>query len=93
MIRDIPTLQEHLLKQYIAKLPGKCMTEPAIERFLVAAKDPKFFPNSQDVVQEVVSTIVHSGRMTDDAVPVIIFRGRRSINLSNSRLSGMKLCC
>lgn len=88
MSRDVPTLHEFLLKQYIAKFPAKCMTEKAVGRFMKAVRDPNCFRGHSDIVQEVLDSIIVSGRMTDDACAVSIFHNRSSVNLSNSRISG-----
>lgn len=88
MIRDIPTFHEFILKQYIAKVPAKCMSEKAVSRFMRAVEDPRCFRGHADIVQEVLDSIIISGRMTDDACPVTIFQNRSIVNLSNSRISG-----
>lgn len=88
MIRDIPTLHEFIVKQFIAKTPTKCMTQPAVQRFLKAAQDPNCFRGHADIVQEILDCIIVSGRMTDDACPASIFVNRTFVNLSNSRISG-----
>lgn len=93
MIRDIPTLHEFIVKQFIAKTPTKCMTQPAVQRFLKAAQDPNCFRGHADIVQEILDCIIISGRMTDDACPASIFVNRTFVNLSNSRISSKKFRC
>jgi hypothetical protein len=85
MNRDIPSLYETILK-LIARYPSKCLTTAACERLLKAIAKGKF--GDTDMVQVIFNQVIEAGRMTDEAMPVIVFEGRQSIVIPNSKISG-----
>jgi hypothetical protein len=88
MNRDIPPLIEYLLK-LIAKTPSKCLQNREIcEKLLQASRRNDYFVNNPDIIQDIINSVIESGRMTDDAANPILFQGRSRIFLSNSRISG-----
>jgi hypothetical protein len=40
------------------------------------------------MVQVIFNQVIEAGRMTDEAMPVIVFEGRQSIVIPNSKISG-----
>lgn len=89
MNRDAPTLVELILK-LVALVPTKCLHNEAKCRLLYEAVNDPAKPcfKDRDIIQEMIQRVIDSGRMTDDAVPVLFFQGRSSMVVSNSKLSG-----
>lgn len=87
MLRDVPPLQVLILRQ-LAATPMKCLHEDGCLKTLRAVERGDFA--GQDLIQRVVQHIIDAGRMTDDAVPPILFRNRSAISLSNSKISGAR---
>lgn len=88
MIREVPPLVDMLLK-IIAKQPSKCLKPEKCEKLWQASKAREhYFRYRGDIVQDVISHIIEAGRMTDDAVPVVLYKGRDSALLANSKISG-----
>jgi hypothetical protein len=86
MNRDVPTLYDTLLK-LLARYPGKCMTKASCEKLMKAIENDCF--GNIDIVQIILNQIIDAGRMTDDAVPTLIYQDRRDLSFSNSKISGI----
>ena len=85
-VRDIPSLSVTVLKE-IAKIPAKCVTEPALQRALLVG--PKETVESYDLAQMLVDYVTEAGRFTDDVLPPVLFKaGRTSLRLKNSKIGG-----
>jgi hypothetical protein len=89
MIRDVPSLYDTILK-VIARYPTKSLTKASCEKLMKAIEN-NYFGEDVDILQIILNQVIDAGRMTDDAVPTLVYKNRRELSLSNSKISGKYL--
>jgi hypothetical protein len=89
MNRDVTSLYDTILK-VIARYPTKSLTKASCEKLMKAIEN-NYFGEDIDMLQIILNQVIDGGRMTDDAVPILVYKNRRELSLSNSKISGKYL--